>query len=361
MAGGRCVVSESRRAVQTTTYQRPRQSDVARLAGVSQSAVSLVLSGKDSDRGITEETRQRVLEAAASIGYRANSAARRLRGQSSQLLGVHTYGDIFPLGFQNYNYEYLIGVHLAAEQAGFDLVLFSSTRVGPVPGVFSGGEENRLGVADGSIIVGGRGQVDDFVRLASERYPFVHIGRREVPGLDIAWVSSDYARGAEHMVEQLVAAGHDRLLYLGTDPQSESESARERRAGFRRGVKRTKLSANVELPPRESVNAAWVSDLPRRGVRTIIAEDHDLAHRVVVAATESGLRFRTDIAVAVLAPPMAGEFDSGYCGFLVEHREEIGWRAGRLLVDLVEGRDPSNRQILVDCQASVSTYGFVPL
>ena len=51
--------------------------DVARAAGVSQATVSYVLNGR-SDQMIREETRQRVLEAARTLGYRPNLAARSL-------------------------------------------------------------------------------------------------------------------------------------------------------------------------------------------------------------------------------------------------------------------------------------------
>lgn len=339
-------------------YRPPRQSDIARIAGVSQSAVSLILSGKYGDRGITEDTRQRVLEIAESMGYRANSAARRLRGQSSRLLGVHSYGDIFPLGFQNYNYEYLVGAHLAAEQSGFDVVLFTSTRRDAAPSPYVGGEENRLSVADGSVIVGGRADEHDLQRLANEGYPFVHVGRREVAGVDIAWVGSDYASGTRHMVEQLVAAGHDRLMYLGIE--SDAESKVDRRDGFAQAVAALGMTSPVATMPREAITREWLAVVHAQGVRTIVAEDHDMANRTVTAATSMGLRLRSDLAIAVLAPPLVGEFDSWFCGFLIEQREEIGWRAGRLVVDLIEGREPESRHVMIQCRASVTTYGFVP-
>ncbi|MFG2059439.1 LacI family DNA-binding transcriptional regulator [Micromonospora sp. NPDC048930] len=60
--------------------------DVARLAGVSQSTVSLVLNGVQGKR-ISEETRARVLRSVAELGYRVNSAAKSLREGHSRLIG----------------------------------------------------------------------------------------------------------------------------------------------------------------------------------------------------------------------------------------------------------------------------------
>ncbi|HZU93234.1 MAG TPA: LacI family DNA-binding transcriptional regulator, partial [Microbacterium sp.] len=58
--------------------KRPTSRDVARLAGVSQSTVSFVYTGRD---GVAPATRDRVLQAASELNYRPNLAARAMRTQ----------------------------------------------------------------------------------------------------------------------------------------------------------------------------------------------------------------------------------------------------------------------------------------
>jgi DNA-binding LacI/PurR family transcriptional regulator len=58
-------------------------ADVAREAGLSRGTVSYALNG-DPDRRLTEQTRQRVLDAAVRIGYAPSAAARLLRGGRSR-------------------------------------------------------------------------------------------------------------------------------------------------------------------------------------------------------------------------------------------------------------------------------------
>src|SRR4051794_35561085 len=65
--------------------QRPRLADVAARAGVSTASVSLVLRGAP---GPGAETRERVLEAAAELGYRADRTASLLARRRRYLLGV---------------------------------------------------------------------------------------------------------------------------------------------------------------------------------------------------------------------------------------------------------------------------------
>src|SRR5258708_39135765 len=60
--------------------------DVAKLAGVSQSTVSRVLSKTPSLVPISEETSKKVLHAVEHLGYFPNLTARRLRGQHSYMI-----------------------------------------------------------------------------------------------------------------------------------------------------------------------------------------------------------------------------------------------------------------------------------
>src|SRR5258708_40205614 len=62
--------------------------DVARLAGVSQSTVSRVLSNTSSVVPISEETYQRVLEAVTTLGYYPNLTARSLRAQHTFMIAM---------------------------------------------------------------------------------------------------------------------------------------------------------------------------------------------------------------------------------------------------------------------------------
>ena len=63
--------------------RRATQQDIARLAGVSQATVSLVINGGAPAQLIKESTRDAVLAAAAELGYAVNPAARSLRAAAT--------------------------------------------------------------------------------------------------------------------------------------------------------------------------------------------------------------------------------------------------------------------------------------
>jgi LacI family transcriptional regulator len=64
---------------------RATLADVARLAGLSKTAASMVLNGREGTR-LSAEAHRRVFAAAAELGYRPNVAARSLRTQKSSTL-----------------------------------------------------------------------------------------------------------------------------------------------------------------------------------------------------------------------------------------------------------------------------------
>jgi LacI family transcriptional regulator, repressor for deo operon, udp, cdd, tsx, nupC, and nupG len=93
--------------------------DVARRAGVSQSAVSLVFGGKANGR-VSNQTRDTILRAARELGYHPNRAARTLRSGSSGLIALAV-----PDVSNPYFTTVLEGVERAARQRGYSVMLAS--------------------------------------------------------------------------------------------------------------------------------------------------------------------------------------------------------------------------------------------
>ena len=70
----------------TTPKRAPTMRDIARLAGVSQTTVSFVLSNKPNVT-IADETRQKIMQVVEETGYRPNNIARSLRSSRTQVFG----------------------------------------------------------------------------------------------------------------------------------------------------------------------------------------------------------------------------------------------------------------------------------
>jgi len=323
-------------------YRRPRQADVARVAGVSQSAVSVILSNKGGDRGIPEATRKRVLEVAASLGYVANSAARRLKGKNTRLLGVHTYQSFFPLDPRDYYFDFLIGIERAAREAGYDLVLFTATTHHDSAASAFVEAKNRLSVADGAVLLGYEEDRNELRRLREEGYPFVHVGRRVVQGVDIAWASANYAAGMGRLLHVLRAEGFRHPLYLGhTDPLEPQE---DRQRGLLAAARRLHLPEPFLV---RTAPGALTSEMLTgvQDVDVVIAEDLAHADATFRAMETAGI----DLPVVLAELPSAAD-SRPYHAYLGFSREEMGRRAAELAVAIIEGRAPRMRQIMVECE-----------
>src|SRR5687767_9779522 len=89
-------------------------TDVAAAAGVSTMTASRVMNGRG---GASDETRARVLAAAASLAYRPNTFAKGLKGDSSYTVGI-----VVPDIGNPFFPEIIKGAELAARARGFTLL-----------------------------------------------------------------------------------------------------------------------------------------------------------------------------------------------------------------------------------------------
>jgi len=101
--------------------KRPSQVDVARLAGVSRATVSYVVNNQTDGRiPISEETRQRVLDAIAELGYVPDASAKALRLGSTKTIGL-----IVPDIHNPHFWQVADGVEQEADAAGYHILLSS--------------------------------------------------------------------------------------------------------------------------------------------------------------------------------------------------------------------------------------------
>jgi LacI family transcriptional regulator len=324
---------------------RPTQKDVAAAAGVSTAVVSLVLNGRNDGRiRISDETRERVWEAIRNLGYVADPAARRLAGGQNRLLGVFTYEPLFPLESHDFYYPFLIGIEAEAERQGYDLLLFTRNSGDGTRSVFEGGV-NRLRLADGAVLLGRVAATQELVSLRAARYPFVFVGRRQVPGKQVSYVAAGYADATAEIVRHLAALGHRRIAYLRVP--SEAESSTDREQGYREAHEKLAIPLDERLIVRcESVAPGFLGELIAAGATAVVAENQALASDVLAGCRALALRVPTDLSVAALGDSArAASTDPELTSFRIP-REAMGAQAVRMLVEQLAGGAPSGQKVL---------------
>ena len=322
------------------------QQDIARLTGVSQATVSLVLNGRtDADVRIAPQTRDRVLRAIQETGYVPDPIARRLAAQHNRIIGVFTYEAVFPSGTGDFYHPFLVGIEERAESLGCDLLLLTSAPV--VDGrrrIFH--EDNRFRLADGCVLIGRSLDRVELARLVSDGLPFVSVGRRDDAGGPVPYVGADYPAGVSELVRRAVALGHVRLAYLGQGGGPESHADRMR--GFAAAVKETGVKGRHEAVAGRDLREIFDS-IRKAGVTAVFAEEHADAVALAIVAGENGLTVPDDLSVLALGDPTRVAIPTAveFTGFRIPRRQ-MGWEAIDVLSTLIEGT-PTNIQRLLPC------------
>jgi DNA-binding LacI/PurR family transcriptional regulator len=205
------------------TRRKPSMVDVAKRAGVSQTTVSYVLSGR-KDVVIPESTRERIWRAARELGYRPNSLARGLVKGKTQTIGV-----LIPRMDSSFHALIMDGIQEVCTTADYRVLLADSRHNGEL-------EARQVEMllehrVDGiiSIAVAGASSGSWVRMLKRENVPLVIVDEHTFEG-EADCVVSDDVTGAKAAVEHLIRLGHQRIVHLsaGTD----MSAARDRCAGY---------------------------------------------------------------------------------------------------------------------------------
>ena len=310
--------------------KRPTQQDVARLAGVSRASVSYVLSGNAQNPvRISEDTREKILEAAQHLGYEPDAAAQSLRSQKS-----HTVGLLIPDMFNPHYWEIVRGVENRLQEAGYDLILMS-TSLSP---------ERELSALRTLL----RRRVDGLILMLTyfdqEQREVQTIIRRRSPvvllgGLmeELDSVNPDDQSGGEELYQYLCQFGHQRIgLVYGV---ANSHIGAGRLLAYKTFIQQTNPALGDTLIEmcgpaiRDGYQAAQRLLLRNPRPTAIIVINDLLAIGVMHAIVEAGLRVPEDISIAgyddidpapYLNPPLTT---------VKMHAEEMGHLAARLLFE----------------------------
>jgi len=341
--------------------KRPRLADVARLVGVSEATVSVVMNNRVGESArISPATQQRVWDAVRELGYVANPMARSLAGGRNHIMSVFTFEQIFPLTYGNFYYPFLIGIEEEASRQGYDLLL--STRVNNKGQhcIYENGV-NRLQVADGAILLG-YGDRKGVNKLSEEGFPFVFVGRRESSNDDISYAAGDYTAAVIEVVKNVVAFGHQKIAYIRTN--RTDESALDRAAGFTKAQDQFQYDPTTWQGEYHEFTVDVVQSLLNEGNTAFLLEDDSFGEQLVNHSQLLNKQLPSDFSMVVLGDPLNEQtLDYTWADFKVP-RLEMGREAVRLLIKILES--PKNTldlpvRVVVPCRFNKGdTLGTVP-
>jgi DNA-binding LacI/PurR family transcriptional regulator len=191
--------------------------DVARLANVSQSAVSRAFTPGAS---VSEATRERVLAAARKLGYRPNALARAMISGKSRIIAVlvaYLDNQFYPIVLER--------LSRSLQEHGYQVLLFMTD-----PGNQDQMVQKTLQFQVEGIVMASATMSSTLARECAQTGIPVVLFNRYVPSLPASSVTSDNLAGGRLVARLLVAAGHERIAFVAGAENSSTN--RDREAGF---------------------------------------------------------------------------------------------------------------------------------
>lgn len=323
--------------------KRATLADVAKLAGLSRTAASMILTGRPDTR-LSEEAHAKVMAAADKLGYRPNVAARSLRTERTQSIAF--ISDV--VATTRYAMGLIRGALQAAEERNH-VMLVLETNGEPARETEAINAALDRGV-DGIIFAAMRAR-EIFVPNIPLRIPVVMLNATS--SRFPTSVLPDEARGGRDAVRLLAEAGvRSGIALLGQSDDAEiglfrSETVARRVHGIRAEMKRRHLSFVAEescwnWEPDEGYRLA--RKLLRRDepIRALLCMNDRLAFGAYQALSELGLSVPNDVAIVSFDnDELAAYLRPGLTTIALPHED-----MGRQAVDLLLG-DSTRRENLI--------------
>lgn len=323
--------------------RRVTMTEVARDAGVSQTTVSFVLNDR-RDVVVAEETRARVLESAARLGYRMNRTAQALRLNRSFTIGIITNGIVS----QPYAGLIVQGIQKAVQPSGY-VCMVADTTDDPEEGDEVVADLLDHGVAGIIYASPSPKPVHRSGLLLDTRALFVNCWPSEGGENDTVILADEY-NGGLAAAGRVFELGHRDVAFLGGE--LGEYAWRERRSGFVDAARKAGIEPDTlpQLNGNYSIGAGY--DLTMRVFRdrrptALICGNDRMAIGALLAAHALGLSCPDDVSIVGFddQPDVASQVRPGLTTVALPHLL-MGHRAGTLLID-----DPldSPERVLVPC------------
>lgn len=305
------------------------QKEVARLAGVARSAVSMYINGYSC---LSKASEQKIANAIETLGYRPSRIARGLKEKRSLMIGIVYFGNPSGTVHDFVLLDLLYGVQKAALEEDYVASFFfreDLTMEETLSDVLKRNAEGIVFIEDNF----------DHAQIRALDIPKVVINRK-VEG--IPSVFADAGKGAYLATHYLLSRNHTGIGFIGGP--LDQKTFRQRWDGFRMAMNEANAGIDensVHHGARDNKDSylAMMNILKRKNKLTGMICDNDIkAWGTMEAIKDFGLKVPENISVvgfdnitacAHLSPPLT----------TVEHpRKKIGYLGGKLLLEIIRNK-----------------------
>jgi LacI family transcriptional regulator len=320
---------------------------LAQLSGVSIGTVSRALNGYAD---VNPETRERIIRLARELDYTPAAAARSLKTQRSQVIGVFLEtGEGHPDLQHPFFHEVLVGLKNAIGSGGYDLLLFASENPGNGYGTHSYLKRCRHHNVEGAVLMGMDPADPEIRQLVRSDVPTVGVDV-EVAGPATTYVISDNVDGAARVVRHFHAIGHRRIATI--TGLLETRPGADRLRGYRQALQACGLAYRDEYV----AYGDFYAESGRRAMADLLTLDEPptavfaasdmMALGAIRAVSDAGLSVPADVSVIGYDDiQLAGHMNPPLTT-VRQDKAGLGATAGSALVQLIDGKLVAESSVL---------------
>lgn len=312
--------------------------DVADAAGVSRATASLVIRKSPL---VAEETRRRVEQAMAKLGYVYNMGAASMRATRSNTVGV-----IIPNLGNPFFAAMLAGIEQVLEDAGMIVVMANSRESAAKQEAILHRMRER-GI-DGLILCPVAETKPSLLAKTMEWQLPVVQALRYASDSKGDYAGTDYAGGMRQAVDHLTGAGHRRIAFAAGGPVHSAY--RERLAGFRAAMADHGLDASavLDLPLNPAASATSASILLEHPLRptAVVCFNDIMAGGISNGLTDLGVKVGPEFSVIGFDDLAEAELVRPRLTSIATFPTEIGDAAARLLLERLATPERADRRVV---------------
>ncbi len=320
------------------------QLDIKEFAAHLNLSVSTVSKAMNGRADVSRETRERVLKAAAELGFSPDPAGRRLRRQSSDTIGFVISAPQTQFAHPFF-LNMLAGIDEALEDTNFQVIITSGRTVETEIDVFRRlVEKHRVD----ALLFGRTRRRDERIEYLLKRdIPFVAYGRSE-SSQDFSFVDIDHTAVGRDGCARFIALGHRRIALIHS-PEFLMFSYFER-LGYEQALR----AAGIDIAPELCVEEAMTEEGGLRAARKLLALPnpptalvcgHDMvAVGAMRAIAETGRVAGQDIGVIGGDDHPVGRLITPALTTFSAETHHVGRRMVEMLLARLDGADPRTLQ-----------------
>ncbi|WP_308636760.1 LacI family DNA-binding transcriptional regulator [Paenibacillus silvisoli] len=319
--------------------------DIAKIAGVSPSTVSRVVSNHPR---ISQETSRKVKAIMDQLGYHPNMMAKSLVSKTTQTIGIVLPRPAEELFLNFFFGELIRGIVTQATRAGYDMLMTTVTSDSNELEAISRLVLGRR--VDGILLLSSRTSDPIIGFLKQQNFPFVLIGRSdEFP--DVLSIDNNNIQAAYDATGHFIAQGHKRIGFISGPPNLVV--SQDRLAGYKKALKEANLPFQQEwvlegdLLQQSGYRAmSFFMSLPDRPTALVIFDDL-LAFGVLRGLTELGYSVPLDISIVSFNNIPLSELASTPISSVDIGTYQLGYTASQSLLRIVQDEPLLQNQIII--------------